>query len=418
MHNQPYVWGKYLALFFAMYFALSAHAAENTAGGYHAWQCRDPRSRQALLAAAGGDGRTEEAVGLALAWLAAHQEKAGDWRAPGADSAADLAVTGLALLAFLGAGYAPPPLATAPLAAEESDAGKGEGPGYADVLRRGFSYLLAKQQKSGCFGRHTGNGSYAAAIALMAVADAYGLTRDPVLAEALAKGVDYAAKAQGQYGAWDYNLGTRRYDASITGWWTMALATARLADYPVPGETLARVEAFWDRMVLDNGWALYSGDVISFRMSAVSLTCLQFLGRSPGDPKVKAALAVAQRTSPRLRGEDDFEQKPSASASNLRPVNPYQDFYLWYYQTLGIFQAAVGSELWQRYNASLTASLLASQVRDSEAKRLLGSWEPRADPYGRFWGRVGETALAALMLEVYYRFPLLRESRSGSAVAP
>jgi hypothetical protein len=34
-----------------------------------------------------------------------------------------------------------------------------------------------------------------------------------------------------------------------------------------------------------------------------------------------------------------------------------------------------------------------------------GSWEPKG-PYSNEWGRVGQTALSALCLEVYYRYEM------------
>jgi hypothetical protein len=34
-----------------------------------------------------------------------------------------------------------------------------------------------------------------------------------------------------------------------------------------------------------------------------------------------------------------------------------------------------------------------------------GSWDPKADAWGQQGGRVMQTSLAALVLEVYYRYP-------------
>ena len=55
---------------------------------------------------------------------------------------------------------------------------------------------------------------------------------------------------------------------------------------------------------------------------------------------------------------------------------------------------------WQAWNAALQRQLLHSQRFDGERR---GSWDP--DPlWGGYGGRVYSTAMAALCLEVYYRY--------------
>ena len=64
-----------------------------------------------------------------------------------------------------------------------------------------------------------------------------------------------------------------------------------------------------------------------------------------------------------------------------------------------------GGEPWERWNTALRDLLVAEQVQAGPAA---GSWEPR-DAWGPYGGRVYSTAVAALSLEVYYRFlPLYR----------
>ena len=46
---------------------------------------------------------------------------------------------------------------------------------------------------------------------------------------------------------------------------------------------------------------------------------------------------------------------------------------------------------------------------DAKHPHQKGSWNPANDPHGGAWGRVGQTALSVLTLEVYYRhLPLYR----------
>ena len=87
-----------------------------------------------------------------------------------------------------------------------------------------------------------------------------------------------------------------------------------------------------------------------------------------------------------------FEARPSWEA---RSVN----FYHWYLGTQAMFQ--VGGRRWLDWNKSLQAALLPRQLRDGCHD---GSWPPVGE-----WciagGRVYATALNALTLETYYRYP-------------
>ncbi|MDD4787398.1 MAG: hypothetical protein PHO07_09510 [Pirellulales bacterium] len=64
-------------------------------------------------------------------------------------------------------------------------------------------------------------------------------------------------------------------------------------------------------------------------------------------------------------------------------------------------------DAWERWNAALQRELLASQRSSGP---LAGSWDHNT-VWGGYGGRVYSTALAALCLEVYYRFmPLYVEA--------
>ncbi|MHC4914591.1 MAG: hypothetical protein ACYTGB_03785, partial [Planctomycetota bacterium] len=68
---------------------------------------RDGGGRKRAVKRFGGSKATESAVEAALAWLARHQEPAGNWDSKkyGSKWRYDVGMTGLAMLAFLGAGY-------------------------------------------------------------------------------------------------------------------------------------------------------------------------------------------------------------------------------------------------------------------------------------------------------------------------
>jgi hypothetical protein len=72
--------------------------------------------------------------------------------------------------------------------------------------------------------------------------------------------------------------------------------------------------------------------------------------------------------------------------------------YFWYYGTLALFQHQ--GPQWTRWNEAMTRTLVENQRKDG---RTAGSWDPIGEwaPTG---GRVYQTAICTLMLEVYYRY--------------
>ena len=77
--------------------------------------------------------------------------------------------------------------------------------------------------------------------------------------------------------------------------------------------------------------------------------------------------------------------------------------YAWYYCTYALFQA--GGKPWKTWNKALKKALGTSQHDRGRSK---GSWDP-AGPWGFVGGRVYSTALMALTLEVYWRYPRFAE---------
>ena len=73
--------------------------------------------------------------------------------------------------------------------------------------------------------------------------------------------------------------------------------------------------------------------------------------------------------------------------------------YYWYYATLALYQH--GGEPWSKWNAKIRDRIVGLQ---STAGHQTGSWEPDNSLYGATSGRIYCTTLAALSLEVYYRY--------------
>jgi hypothetical protein len=343
--------------------------------------------RAAAAAERGGSVETEQAVQAALAWLAAAQAADGRWDAArhGAGRArqtggqhhgsvgaqSDHGVTGLALLAFLGAG-----------STHRSGA-------HAHQVESGLRFLLSRQRADGSL---AGDAEFFAALychgmATLALAECTALTADDSLRPALDRAVRHTLAMQHPLtGGWRYAAGDRG-DTSQLGWQVMVLTSARQAGIDGLEPAEARARTFLQSVSSGGagGLAAYrAGERPSMAMTAEALVCRMFLGMPVDHPAATEALAM-------IGGSPPDRARPNA--------------YAWYYATLASFHA--GGPQWARWNASLQAALLPLQRRDGGP--LTGSWDP--DPvWGMHGGRVYATALAAMTLEVYYRYlPMHRQ---------
>jgi hypothetical protein len=101
--------------------------------------------------------------------------------------------------------------------------------------------------------------------------------------------------------------------------------------------------------------------------------------------------------------------------ANLPTWDRIQSTYYWYYATLAMYQH--GGKEWDTWNEAIKTQLLANQHTRGE---LAGSWDPD-DVWAGVGGRVYQTAICTLSLEVYYRYlPLYLDEtrRTASAETP
>jgi len=351
---------------------------------------RNAPGRLALVAGQGGNAKTEAAVAAALRWLASTQSRDGRWDAVAhgggqeemvlgqnrgnAGRGADTGVTALALLAFLGAG---------------NSHVDGE---YRDNVRRGLDFLMRSQASDGSiFGDATLYAQmYCHSMATFALAEAQAMTGDRRLESAVRKAVNFSLAAQNTTtGGWRYRPGDTG-DTSQLGWQIMALASADRAGIKVPDSTWDRVERFLRtvRRGANGGLASYRPDSpVSTSMTAEALYCRVMLeqinGLSLGEP------AAAEATTQLLA---------------LPPTDERMNLYYWYYATLALHHRQnsgdAGRAAWRTWNEAMTAALTKTQTAAGENA---GSWEANTI-WGGYGGRVYTTAMAAMCLEVYYRY--------------
>ena len=103
-----------------------------------------------------------------------------------------------------------------------------------------------------------------------------------------------------------------------------------------------------------------------------------------------------------LLGARPDQRHMRASAEYILQHPPRWDIdpntYYWYYATLALFQHQ--GVPWERWNEAVKGQLLAHQIKDGSAA---GSWNPE-DRWSQVAGRVYQTAMCTLTLEVYYRY--------------
>ena len=92
------------------------------------------------------------------------------------------------------------------------------------------------------------------------------------------------------------------------------------------------------------------------------------------------------------------------------PGRGQANFYYWYYASLAMMQ--MQDETWPKWNARMRDFLIRLQAKGGD---LDGSW-PTNSKYGSRGGTVYTTALAALTLEVYYRYlPMYTDAPAAEA---
>lgn len=281
---------------------------------------------------------------------------------------ADTALTGLSLLAYLGAGYT------------HLD-GK-----YAETVRKGLSFLLRQQKPDGDLrGVSTAVGMYCHAMAALALSEAYALTGDERLRGPVERAVGFIASAQATDGmAWRYSPRDSVGDTSILGWVVLLLRSAQVVGISVPAQAQSGAVKWLEKIAEGESGGLaryqpFPGKKVTETMTAEAWVCRQLLG--VGGPGPASSEAVAYL----------LDRGPDRSGYNL---------YYWYYGTLALYQH--GGPSWSRWNGQVRDQLVHRQISSGHSA---GSWEPDDDrEFGAKGGRLYSTALATLTLEVYYRY--------------
>jgi hypothetical protein len=448
---------------------------------------RTTRRQQAL--AYGATPESENAVDLALEWLARHQRRDGAWSLahrtathdgclcgnPGS-TGADNAATGMALLAFLGVGHT-----------------HLEGK-YRERIAAGLAYLIAQQKSDGSLCDGYGR-MYSHGLGTLALCEAWAMTeyRGPVaparpsapdpklvvdlvaanlplasvqrappaepkpaeppaavgprlddpfdlspsggrpvrtsarkvavkkppvrprapashplrpawagdaktLRDAAARAIAFVEFAQHSGGGWRYRpreLG----DTSVVGWQMMALRSARLGGLSVHPETMSQAGRFLDSV---------SGDALG-----------SYYGYMPGggraDHPVEHPIGATTPIGLLCRIYSGWRRDEPGLQTGVqrlvRNAQPGKGMYFYYYATQVMHQ--YGGPQWSEWDRWMRTYLVTEQRRDGDET---GSWTFNGSHDGA--GRVYCTAMAAMTLEVYYRYsPIYRDQALQPSLA-
>lgn len=343
---------------------------------------RSGDAKRASLRTHGGSAASELAVTRGLDWLASHQGPDGSWRCDLANSrcrggcrnpgsiTGSIGPTALALLPFLGAGST-----------------HLDGPHQATVSR-GLYYLATNIRPTPRGGDLCEGSMYAHGIAVLAMAEAYGMTKDDFLEPLLKETVRFTETSQDLHGGgWRYLPG-QAGDTTVTGWQVVSLKSAAMAGVAVRSPTLDGVQRFLDSVQTQGGAAYgYRTPAAKPSTSAVGLLARMYTGWDAAEEPLQRGM-----THLASRGPD--------------PNAIYENFYL----AQVLMQA--DHPVWPRWNATNRDQIIRQQAVHGHET---GSWF-FADPDSAPGGRLAHTALAILTLEVYYRLlPIYGEAAIDGA---
>ncbi len=350
-------------------------------GSGHGFEGRGDSSRQAMVGTFGGTRNTERAVAAALNWIANHQNADGSWSLDYKHTCKDPTCTGVGLEKSNSAATA---MGLLPFFAA-GQTHKSKGP-YQKPIFAGLHWLIRNQKPDGNLSAGAGQVMYSHGLASIALCEAYGLTKDPVVGRCASAALGFIVSGQDpETGGWWYQHKQRGGDTSVFGWQLMALKSGSMSGLDISGGAFEGGKVWLKLVSKGNQRGLYGYRPDSGpgpTMTAVGLLCSQYLGMKSDDPAMKEGMAYL------------MARLPSEKSG--------RNCYYTYYATQ-VMHNIPGPE-WDKWNRAMRRGLIESQVKEGCA---MGSWDPdkpSQDAWSERGGRLMLTSLNTLSLEVYYRY--------------
>jgi hypothetical protein len=326
---------------------------------------RSPGMRGQARRTYGGSGITEGAVMRALRWLKSKQKSDGSW------PKTKPAMTGLALLTFLAHGETP--------TSEK----------FGETVEKAIRWLVDNQEGDGRFKGRDGH-NYSHPIATYALCEAYALTKVPMIKYAAEKALVIIINGQHLSGGWDYNCKeSERDDTSYMGWCVQALKAAHMGGLEHPGlkDAMKLAVKGMQKNAAPNGAFGYTSPGGHGGLTGVGVLCMQLMGAA-NEGEVTRGLQFLYENAT-FKWDDPWLGSP---------------VYYWYYVTQAKFHA--GGNAWTQWNPLFSRELVRSQtvLKGAAADgKDMGYWDSPAKSEHSD-GRVMDTCLCTLQLEVYYRY--------------
>jgi hypothetical protein len=313
----------------------------------------------------GGTKGSEEAVALGLAWLYSRRKADGSWVETAPTQGDPVATTGLALLAFLGAGHTH----------QSGD--------YKDAVAAGLDYLIARQKSDGAI-RTDPRSSYAHTRAATALCEALGMTGDKGrLLGPARKAIDFIVTTQAADGGWGLAKGEPGNLLHVVAHVEALVAARMTREIAVPAETWRRASKYLDGLAAGPAKGRFG-----------------YNAPDPLPPPTALGLYVrfhADGWGPDTPGMADgvryLLQQPPPKKGTFDPARLY-------YQTQ-LLRYHAGDAWHKTWNPAVRDLVVGLRSGSNLAVRwdtgdFLGS-----DPPGQPW--VAGTCYALLVLETYYR---------------
>jgi hypothetical protein len=332
--------------------------------------------RAAAAKMMGGKEKSEKAVMAGLRWLKQNQNQDGSWSPDHKP-----AMTGLAILAFLGHGETP------------------ESPEFGPTVKKGLDWLLEKGNefqgrmsltKDGWGGHH---GVYEHGIATYAMGEYYTMTKDERFVELYKQAVGYIVSGQAPDGGWNYSYSKEpNSDTSVSGWQIQALKAAHLTGLGIPG-----VDEALEKAMLNLKRVQSSDGNFHYRKPGDR-------GKNPSLVGVGVLCTLFWKETKDKVVRDGIEFMLDRERPEVKYKGEAADLYAWYYNT----QAALmyGGSAWSKWNRMFQDEVADAQSPDGSWPPVIAKDVPGAEmqrkPDGA--GPVYRTALCVLMLEVFYRY--------------
>ena len=268
-----------------------------------------------------------------------------------------VAETSVGLMAFMLKGYVP---------------GRGN---YGRIMDKAISFLINKgREQRGFLGTPSNHaGMYEHGLAVLALSEAWGQSKNPRLKTTLRRAVDIILRAQNSEGGWRYNPEPSDADLSMTVMHLVALTSAREAGISVPDVTIEKATKY----VLScqdetSGGFRYQpgGGEAGFARTAAGVMSLIMCGQ--------------RRHKATQRGLAFLKAYPERKFAKNYPRFHYSH----YYAVQAMYQA--GETDFQAWYPKISATILSKQEQD-------GSWN---GAHGKVYG----TGFSILILGVPYRY--------------